>query len=216
MYKNLKLPNLMVLVLLVLCFPVTSNSYVYDYLEFKEDLRPRLLSYTKDDCQLINKYSHDWKLIQNTADLLILYEGFSSKPYRDTNGNWTQGYGRHVGKNKIPRVSESMARQWLYDDIYEVIVGLDEKIPWWRKCNPVRQQVLINFAYNVGINGLDKFDKFLKAIQTRQYTKASKELLYNGSNKTKYFKQVGVRATHLSYAIRTGKWDKEAIKSYYG
>lgn len=211
MYKTSKLPNLLVLVLLVL-FPLTSNGYVYNELDFQESHKPRLLSYTYAD---IEQAAPDWKLISGAADLLTLHEGFSPQPYRDTNGNWTQGYGRHVGNKKLNRVSEQKAREWLYEDIRVVIRALDEKVPWWRKCNPVRQQVLINFAYNVGVNGLDKFDRFLGAIETRQYTKASKELLYSGSKKTKYWKQVGSRAEQLAQAMKTGKWDMEAIKAYY-
>lgn len=211
MYKTSKLPNLLVLVLLVL-FPLTSNCYVYNELDFKESFKPKLISYTYED---VEKTSPDWNLISGAAELLTLHEGFSSRPYRDTNGNWTQGYGRHVDNKKLTRISETKAREWLYEDIREVIQALDEKVPWWRKCNSVRQQVLINFAYNVGVNGLDKFDRFLRAIETRQYTKASKELLYSGSKKTKYWNQVGSRAEQLARAMKTGKWDMEAIKAIY-
>jgi len=211
MYKTYKLPNLLVLVLLVL-FPLTSNGYVYNQLDFQESHKPKLLAYTYED---LEKASCDWKLISQAAELLMLHEGFSANPYKDSNGNWTQGYGRQVGKKKLYRVSEAKAREWLYEDIRKVIQDLDTNIHWWRNCSPVRQQVLINFAYNVGIGGLYKFSRFLRATETRQYTKASKELLYSGSNKTKYWRQVGYRAEQLALAMKTGKWDMEAIKAYY-
>ena len=205
MYKHYKLSNLLMLVLLVL-FPLTSNCYVYNELDFKVISKPKLISYT---------YSKDQYLISSVADVLVLHEGFSSNPYRDSNGNWTQGYGRHVGNKKIYKVSKKTAYEWLYEDIRVVIRALDEKVPWWRKLNPARQQVLINMTYNVGPDGIIKFKRFLDAMETRQYTKASKELLYNGSNKTKYWKQVGVRAEQLALATKTGKWDMEALKAYY-
>ncbi len=218
MYKHLKAFCLTIVVLLVLFVnPKHSNSYIYNHHDILKDFGPRLVSYSLEDFERYKQMSsQDWALVTSTASLLMLHEGFSSIPYRDTNGNWTQGYGRHIGVKKPKNVSEAKAREWLYEDIKDVIQALDEKIPWWRKCNAVRQQVLINFAYNVGVNGLDKFDKFLAAIEKRQYTKASKELLYNGAKKTKYFKQVGVRAEHLAHAIKTGKWNMEVIKSYYG
>lgn len=197
------------MVLVSLClFPLTVNSDTIKTFT--------LSSYTQSD---LTKYSvignhQDISLISQAAEVIKLHEGFSSKSYKCAAGQWTQGYGRQTKPNR-QKISEHTAYVWLLEDIQEIVVLLDEKIPWWRTLNSTRQQVLINLVYNVGLDGALKFKGFLSAIKTRQYTKASKELLYVGSKKSKYYKQVGPRAVHLAYAIKSGKWDMETMRTLY-
>lgn len=205
--------------LIVTLIPSTVTSYNLDLSQIVE--KPSLVSYSKLDLSVYNTVgnSKDVKLVIDAASITKLHEGFSSKPYRDSSGRWTQGYGRLLkGKKTFKPVSENQAYLWMVEDMVEIVTFFDKNIPWWRSLNQTRQQVMLNLGYNLGPNGLMKFTSFLECMKTRQYTRASNMLLYtkNLKTKSKYWSQVGDRALHLSKAVKTGKWDMEEIQTLYG
>lgn len=138
------------------------------------------------------------------------FEGFSSTKYKcSVSGVLLQGYGKSIGKNKTPsRISKATASNWLHDDITKCENQLDQYLPWWRELSPVRQAAMIDLTYNMGIFKLLKFKNFLKNMEQGNYTKAKKCLLTgkDGKSKSKYYKQVGIRAIEVSTAIATDAW----------
>lgn len=205
------------IVLIVTLVPSTVTSYNLDLSQIVE--KPSLVSYTKYDLQIYKTVgnSQDVKLVTDAASVIKLHEGFSSKPYKDSSGHWTQGYGRLLkSKKPFSPVTEKQAYLWMLEDVTEIVSFFDQNIPWWRSLNSTRQQVLINLGYNLGPNGLMKFTSFLECMKSRQYTRASNMLLYTKNTKSRYWSQVGDRALHLSKAVKTGKWDMEEIQTLYG
>ena len=152
---------------------------------------------------------HDEKLIDEVAELSVIYEGFKSRPYYCPQGYLTIGYGTLI-KDKSLVVDEETAYIWLIKSLNKHKKTLDEHLPWWRSLTRERQIAMISLTHNLGVAKLKKFEKMLSALKKGDYETAAIELLYKekGSKyKSKYFKQVGKRAVQTAYALLTNHWD---------
>ncbi len=135
---------------------------------------------------------------QRLKAILIRHEGLSLKPYRDTRGNLTIGVGRNLEDKGI---TEGEALFMLENDIRIVEEELNEKIPWWGELDPVRQEILANMAFNLGVPKLMKFKRFLRALKEGNYAQAADEML-----DSLWAQQVGRRAKELALAMRNGEY----------
>jgi len=127
---------------------------------------------------------------------LVRDEGVRLKAYQDSVGKWTLGVGHNI--EDVP-ISYNAAMQILQDDIIVVMGQLNGHLPWWAMLNDVRQRVLANMTYNLGIAGLLTFKNTLAAVQGGDYEKAAEGMLAS-----KWATQVGARATRLAQMMRTG------------
>jgi len=117
-------------------------------------------------------------------------------PYTDTKGKITIGVGRNLTDNGLSEVEIG----WLLDnDIDRVIKELDSALPWWKGLNGVRQLVLADMCFNLGLPRFLKFKKTLAAAQTGDFDLAASEMLDSS-----WAKDVGKRAVYLSTLMRTG------------
>lgn len=123
-------------------------------------------------------------------------EGMRRKPYRDAVGKITIGIGRNLSDNGI---SNGEAYHLLNNDIEEVLADLDTKLQWWRRLDDVRQRVLANMCFNLGITKLLKFEHTLALVMMGDYSKAADEML-----KSQWATQVGPRALRLAMMMRIG------------
>lgn len=123
-------------------------------------------------------------------------EGVRLKPYTDTVGKLTIGVGRNLTDVGI---SDDECTALLQNDIDKVLSQLDRSLPWWRKLDPVRQRVLVNMAFNMGMTGLLTFKNTLAAVQSGSYAAAAAGMLAS-----KWATQVGARAERLADMMRTG------------
>ena len=128
---------------------------------------------------------------------LSIDEGFRAKPYRCTAGKLTIGYGRNLDD---VGVSVAEAEMMLNEDIKEVVLQL-ESMPHYRQLNDVRQNVLCNMGFNLGIPRLMMFKNMWSALAYRDYKKAAAEML-----DSRWAKQVGERADRLAEEMRTGEF----------
>ena len=129
---------------------------------------------------------------------LVRHEGLRLKPYRCTAGKLTIGIGRNLDDRGISR-KEAYAmlerdiqdcEQWLIDKIPEIYNNLDE----------VRQSVLLNMCFNLGIKGLLEFKNTLAFVKAGDWERAANSMLAS-----KWAKQVGMRAIELSELMRKGQ-----------
>lgn len=93
---------------------------------------------------------------------LILDEDKRLFPYSDTKGKLTIGIGHNLTDKGL---SEEIVDLIFIKDVQECIEGLDGNLPWWRNLSEVRQRVLLNMCFNLGITKLLKFKNTLKAMQ---------------------------------------------------
>lgn len=131
-------------------------------------------------------------------DQLIRDEGLRLKPYKDSVGKLTIGVGRNLDDVGI---SADEADIFLQNDIQKATDSLLAQLPWVTQLDEVRQAVLINMTFNMGLSGLLQFRNTLKMIQSGDYSGASKEML-----NSVWAKQVGPRAQRLSLQLETGEW----------
>lgn len=123
-------------------------------------------------------------------------EGFRDKPYADTVGKMTIGYGRNLEDVGISRdEAHDMVTR---DAIRALQVGAD-LIPNWLQLDDVRMNVVANMAFNLGKGGLSGFSKFLAAVNAKDFIKAADEM-----RNSKWFTQVGKRAQRLAQEMQTG------------
>lgn len=124
-------------------------------------------------------------------------EGLRLKPYTDTVGVLTVGFGRAIGRVGISR---DEAEHLLANDIVRVLKGLDLTMPWWRGLDDVRQRALAEMAFQLGLDGLLNFRRMRAALMDGDYERAADEAL-----DSKWAAQTPNRARRVAAMIRTGE-----------
>ncbi|MBB5322321.1 glycoside hydrolase family protein [Marinobacter oulmenensis] len=133
---------------------------------------------------------------QLLLEQLERHEGLRLKPYKDTVGKLTVGYGRNLDDRGI---SQDEAEFMLDNDIDEVEEDL-RRLPLYLSLDPVRQTVMANMAFNMGLPTLLTFSRMLGALGERDWDRAAAEML-----NSKWARQVGRRAEELADLMRRGE-----------
>lgn len=129
-------------------------------------------------------------------------EGERSQVYQDHLGYWTIGVGRLVDKRKPGSgLRPKEIAYMLNNDIDDRASELTKRIPWFGKLDPVRQGVLLNMSFQMGVEGLLGFKTTLRLVEASQYVAAADQML-----KSKWATQTPQRAKRLSAQMRTGVW----------
>lgn len=152
-------------------------------------------------------------------DKLIEHEGMVLTVYQDTLGIDTIGIGRNLKDRGISKeeldyldipsmevvyehgISEADARYLALNDIAIVENELCRVHPCVEDLDGVRQLVLMDMAFNMGVPRLCKFKKMWNAIHEQSWEAASREML-----DSRWARQVGRRATILSDAMAKGEF----------
>ncbi|MGH7024515.1 MAG: glycoside hydrolase family protein [Caulobacteraceae bacterium] len=114
---------------------------------------------------------------------------------------WTIGYG-HTGSDVRPGLTWTVfqALQALGVDIQRAEGELDRALPWWRSLNDVRQDVLVEMAFDLGVAGLLGFKKMLADVKAGLFGLAGARMLMS-----EWADQVGDRAMRLSILMEHGE-----------
>ena len=128
---------------------------------------------------------------------LRLHEGERLKPYRCTAGRLTIGVGRNLEDRGITREESA---HLLSNDIDGFYAGLLSRAPWISDLDEVRQRVLLDMAFNLGLEGLMSFRRTLAAVRAGEYQRAASMML-----DSRWATQVGARAKRLSDMMWTGQ-----------
>ena len=136
------------------------------------------------------------QLTQRLKEDLKRHEGLRLKPYRDTVGKLTIGYGRNLDDRGI---TEAEADYLLTSDVLDFMREVDTRLPWVPDLDEVRRGVVYNMAFNLGVGGLLSFRNTLAAMQRGDWTNAAEGML-----DSLWARQVGRRATELAERMRTG------------
>lgn len=109
-------------------------------------------------------------------------------------------------------ITRTQSRALFANDIAGIEKDLDRALPWWRKLDPVRQRVLLNMCFNMGIGrapvpakrikgaGLLQFVNTLPKMQAGDFAGAAR-----GMKASLWHDQVGQRAIRLEAMMATGK-----------
>jgi len=135
-------------------------------------------------------------IMGSLIDDIKRHEGLRLKPYMDTEGVLTIGYGHNLEEG----ISQDIAEYILASDIATHVMELKDNFPVVMELSTDRREVLINMTFNLGINRLKGFKKMWAAIKLRKYDVASVEML-----NSKWANQVGNRAVELAEIMRGGR-----------
>jgi lysozyme len=167
--------------------------------------------------------------VNNLRDMLSVHEGREAKRYPDSEGYWTIGVGHLIDERKggsLPTfiaialahrgidvykdeaMPEDLIDQLLDHDIAEHRKLLRRFQPWVETLDPVRQAVLDDMTFNLGIepfdnDGFKDWPIFLSQVKSGQYEKAAVNML-----STLWARQVKSRAVRLAAMMKTGQWPK--------
>lgn len=136
---------------------------------------------------------------ENLKHQLLVDEGARRFVYQDTMGYWTIGIGRNVDRRGGDGLSDDEMSYLLTNDLKDIEKDLDAHVAWWRTMTPVRQEVLMNMCFNMGIARLMKFRDTLSALEHGNWDAAASEM-----EDSVWCKEVGARAARLIDAMRKG------------
>ena len=104
-------------------------------------------------------------------------EGWVPHVYQDHLGYWTIGYGFLVDSRKKGSLPKKIAEDWLIYAATKRWNDVCAREPWLLDQPEHIQRALANMAYQLGVDGLLKFKKMLRAIKDRDYRWARIEAL---------------------------------------
>lgn len=137
-------------------------------------------------------------MITCLADQLKRDEGWRNRPYRDSVGKISIGYGRNLDDVGI---SQAEGELLLATDIKAATVTLEAAFGWVAGLDEVRRGVLLAMTFNMGIGGLLQFKNMLGKVQAGDYAGASQAML-----QSKWADEVGARAQRLAVQMEGGNW----------
>lgn len=149
---------------------------------------------------------------------LKIHEGYRREVYMDTTGNRTVGIGFNLERMDAPAVLKMVGA-----DYHEVVTGayilsreqieqildidIEEFEPYARdlisnydELDEVRQRVVMDMIFNLGVRGFGKFVNTRKHIVAGNYDKAASNMM-----RSLWAKQVKGRARILSEMMRNGE-----------
>ena len=150
-------------------------------------------------------------------DKLVAHEGLRLQVYKDTLGIDTIGIGRNLQDRGISKeeldeldipsidhvyeygITEADAMFLAQNDVQIVEEELLRAHPCVEKLDAVRQLILIDMAFNLGVPRLSKFKKMWAGIHEEKFDVAAKEML-----DSRWANQVKSRSTKLANAMHNG------------
>ena len=160
------------------------------------------------------KYNRDYLI-----EKLVVSEGLRLQVYKDTLGIDTIGIGRNLEDRGITKeeldwmdipnidvvyemgITEADAVYLATNDVQIVEEELVRAHPCVDRLDSVRQLILIDMAFNMGVPRLCKFKKMWAAVECNDFPTAAKEML-----DSRWAKQVKGRATKLANAMHNGEF----------
>ncbi len=130
------------------------------------------------------------------------------KAYLDTATppNWTIGVGctgPDIGPSTVWTLAQ--AQSAFAQRIADFEAGLRNRFTWFellQRDEPVRADVLVNIAFNIGITGLSRWPVTLAAVRTRDWGGASADIEGNAE----WGRQVHERRERCAAAMGGGSW----------
>jgi len=125
---------------------------------------------------------------------LKLEEGYRKHYYKDTLGFLTIGYGLNLDAGMSEPLASTVLA-WFVNDVCNKVSGYD----WYQACDEVRQSVLLDLSFNMGLAKLLGFQHMLAACKVKDWGTAADEL-----QNSAWFTQVGARGPALVALLRNG------------
>ena len=121
-------------------------------------------------------------------------EGYRAKVYKCTEGYDTIGYGFAI---KDLELEEDICDIILDRKLDKLIDAADKKFPFLKGIPQDKSEVVYEMIFQIGLNGVSKFKLMLKALENKDFEKASIEML-----DSLWAKQTPNRALKLSNQMK--------------
>ena len=128
-------------------------------------------------------------------------EGEVLSAYTDHLGYLTIGVGRLIDKRKGGGITAEESAYLLSNDIDKRQAELLRRAPWMAQLDPARFGVMLNMAFQMGVDGLLGFKNTLAMVKAGDYSGAAAGMLHS-----KWAKQTPARAQRLSKQMKSGVW----------
>ena len=132
------------------------------------------------------------------------HEGFVEHVYDDSLGIPTIGYGFAI-KDLV--LEEDLCDEILLRKLRQLGRSVMGKFPFFDSLPSDCKDVLMEMCYQLGVTGVSKFKKALKAMESGDWEKAADEML-----DSKWAKQTPGRAKEMSDIIRSLHEEKSSTK----
>lgn len=120
-------------------------------------------------------------------------------PYRDSNNILTIGVGRNLEANGL---RESEVHAMLDNDIDESIRACHQQWPWFSHLDTIRQAVVTELVFNMGMSTFLHFRRTIDAIERRDFAAAAE-----GLRQSRWYQQVKKRrGEKLATQLESGIW----------
>jgi lysozyme len=129
---------------------------------------------------------------------ILRNEGYRQHLYECPEGIATIGIGFNLEEGFTKEESMLILKHRMGKFIEELV----ERVPVFLTVSSVRKIVLLDMAYNLGINRLLTFRKMLAALGQGDFQLAATEML-----DSRYAKQVKGRALRNARMMETGEWE---------
>lgn len=131
-------------------------------------------------------------------------EGVEYVEYQDSRGFPTTGVGHNLKVSPIDAgwdfpLTDEQVNLLLMQDLKNAIADLDKHLPWWRSLDEVRQRVVLNMCFNMGVGTLCTFHVTLIRMKSGDYLGAAAEM-----ENSDWYAEVKDRAVRLCAAMKTG------------
>jgi lysozyme len=136
--------------------------------------------------------------LQDFESHLVWAEGERLDLYKDSVGIYTIGVGHNIQEKGV---SKAVSRLMLKEDVQDVVKDT-RTLDYWDDLDSVRQLVVADMVFNLGLSRFLRFKRFNAALRQPDYSLAAHEM-----KDSKWYQQVGRRAHKLEKAMLTGEWN---------
>jgi len=128
------------------------------------------------------------------------------EPMKDTVDDWFIGFGSSwLHGEKVTARTEPITLQHAYDaattELYECLCNAPQLLHSWRTLSSVRQDVLVQMVYQLGLGGVTNFRKMLQNLNDGQFEAAAAEML-----DSRWRQQTPLRAACLASRMERNIW----------
>lgn len=137
-------------------------------------------------------------------DRVKRHEGLVLTPQRDVGDMWVIGWGHDILPDQAVAlahgISDEEAENWLHEDLENAEHACRRSFSWFDELSPIRQEVIIEMCFQMGMLGLTKFRKMLMCASAGDYAGAAAQML-----DSEWYRETPARCKELSNNMRWGK-----------